>query len=33
MDKKPAFEGRSLTMFLSPKPVDKQKKPKDNEEK
>ncbi len=32
MDKKPAFEGRSLTMFLSPKPVEKQKKPKDNEE-
>ena len=31
MDKKPSFEGRSLTMFLSPKPVEKQKKQKDNE--
>ncbi|WP_342718752.1 translation initiation factor IF-3 [Hornefia porci] len=31
MDKKPSFEGRSLTMFLSPKPAEKHKKSKDNE--
>ncbi len=31
VDKKPSFEGRSLTMFLSPKPAEKQKKQKDNE--
>ncbi len=30
MDKKPSFEGRSLTMFLSPKPAEKHKKSKDS---
>ncbi len=32
IDKKPSFEGRSLTMFMSPKPPEKQKKNKDNDE-
>lgn len=33
VDKKPSFEGRSLTMFLSPKPAEKQKKKKESEPK
>ncbi len=33
MDKKPSFEGRSLTMILSPKTVEKVKKSKDNNDK
>jgi translation initiation factor IF-3 len=31
VDRKPSFEGRSLTMFLSPKPAEKQKKSKDKD--
>jgi translation initiation factor IF-3 len=31
VDRKPTFEGRSLTMFLAPKPAEKQKKSKDKD--